>query len=149
MYVPAYPLPLLEIASYIRAHIPGVAVQVVSIPMDYGLPLGKEGKQQVYQELLKDLRTLQPKGIGISCTAISQAEEVIHLCNLIKAYDPDIFVFIGGYFPTIYYEEILLRTSAVDLIILGEGEESALKIVERLQRGENPIGADIPNLAWN
>ena len=149
MYVPAYPLPLLEIASYIKANIPGVPVQVVSIPMDYGLPLDKKGKQKVYQELMDDLRTLKPKGIGISCTAISQAEEVIHLCNLIKTHDPDIFIFLGGYFPTIYYEEILFRTSAVDLIVRGEGEESALKIAECLHRGENPISDDIPNLAWN
>jgi len=148
MYVPAYPLPILEISSFIKINRPDIAIKVVSISMDYGLPLVKEGKEQICREFLKDLSQLKPKGVGISCTAISQAEEVIDLCNLIKAFDPDIFIFLGGYFPTIYYEEIFSITSAVDLIVLGEGEESSLKIVELLHAGKNPITEDIPGIAW-
>jgi radical SAM superfamily enzyme YgiQ (UPF0313 family) len=62
--------------------------------------------------------------------------------------DPDIFIFLGGYFPTIYYEEIFSKTTAVDVIVLGEGEESALKIVEVLHAGKNPINENIQNMAW-
>lgn len=148
MYVPAYPLPIMEIASFVKCNIPEVNIKVISIPMDYGLPLSKNGKKQIYQEFIKDLSQLKPKGVGISCTAISQAEEVIDLCNRIKAVDPDIFIFLGGYFPTIYYEEIFSRTSNVDLIVIGEGEETALKIIESLSKGENPIRHNIPGLAW-
>jgi hypothetical protein len=148
MYVPAYPLPLMEIASFVKFNIPEVEIGIISMPMDYGLPLTKKGKKQIYQEFLKEISEIKPKGIGISCTAISQAEEVIQLCELIKGYDPNIFIFLGGYFPTIYYEEILSRTSAVDLIVAGEGEIPALKIVELLERGKNPINENIPNLAW-
>ena len=148
MYVPAYPLPILEIGSFVKSIIPEVKIKVISIPMEYGLPLGKKGKEQIYQELIRDLSQLKPKGVGISCTAISQAEEVIDLCNRIKAYDSDIFIFLGGYFPTIYYEEIFSRTSAVDLIVKGEGEETTLKIIELLTKGENPIKHHLPGLAW-
>ena len=148
MYVPAYPLPVMEIASYVKFNLPHVEIEVISIPMDYGLPLSKKGKEQIEQEFFKDLAKIKPKGIGISCTAISQAEEVINLCNLIRAFDPNIFIFLGGYFPTLYYEEIFSRTSAVDLIVLGEGEESALKIVELLEKDQNPINNNVPNLAW-
>ena len=148
MYVPAYPLPIMEIASFVKSNLPEVEIEVISIPMDYGLPLTQEGKEQIYSEFLNDISEIRPKGIGISCTAIAQAEEAIHLCELIKEYDPNIFIFLGGYFPTIYYEEILSKTSAVDLIVIGEGELPALKITELLERGENPINKDIPNLAW-
>jgi radical SAM superfamily enzyme YgiQ (UPF0313 family) len=148
MYVPAYPLPIMEIASFVKSNIPEVKIKVISIPMDYGLPLGKNGKEQVYQEFIRDLSQLKPRGVGVSCTAISQAEEVIDLCNRIKAYNPDIFIFLGGYFPTIYYEEIFSRTSAVDLIVRGEGEETALKIIESLGKGEDPIKHNLPGLAW-
>ena len=116
--------------------------------MDYGLPLSQEGKEAIYRSFLSDLDTFKPTGIGISCTAIAQAEGVMELCERIKAYDPGIFVFLGGYFPTIYHNEILARTSAVDLIVLGEGEESALKIVECLERGQDPRITAIPNLVW-
>ena len=126
MYVPAYPLPVMEVASYVKFNLPDSEIKVISIPMDYGLPLGKKGKEQIEKEF-------------ISCTAISQAEEVINLCNLIKVFDSDIFIFLGGYFPTLYYEEIFSRTSAVDLIVLGEGEVPALEIVTLLNKGQNPI----------
>ncbi|MGA9175854.1 MAG: radical SAM protein [Desulfobacterales bacterium] len=148
MYVPAYPLPVMEIASYVKFNLPDAEIKVISIPMDYGLPLSKKGKEQIDKEFLKDLSKIRPKGVGISCTAISQAEEVISLCNLIKNFDPNIFIFLGGYFSTLYYEEIFSRTSAVDLIVLGEGEVSALKIVTLLNEGKNPINNNIPNLAW-
>lgn len=148
MYVPAYPLPIMEIASFVKFNIPELEIGIISIPVDYGLPLTKEGKEQIYREFLQDLSKIKPKGVGISCTAISQAEEVIYLCELIKEFDPNIFIFLGGYFPTIYYEEILSRTSAVDLIVFGEGEIPALKIIELLERGESPINENVPNLAW-
>jgi len=148
MYVPAYPLPIMEIASFVKFNIPELEIRIISIPVDYGLPLTQEGKKQIYKEVLKDLSEIKPSGVGISCTAIAQAEEVIHLCELIKEFDPNIFIFLGGYFPTIYYEEILFRTSAVDLIVIGEGEVSALKIIELLERGKDPVNEDIPNLAW-
>jgi len=148
MYVPAFPLPILEIASFIKAQLPHVELQVISVPMDCGLPLNIDGKDRIYRQLLKEIEKLKPQGVGISCTAISQAQEAIHLSNLIKAMDEDIFIFMGGYFPTIYYEEILSSTSSVDVIIRGEGEVPALKIVELLDRGSNPIREDIPSLAW-
>ncbi|MFC1867410.1 B12-binding domain-containing radical SAM protein [Thermodesulfobacteriota bacterium] len=148
MYVPAYPLPIMEIASYAKSIIPEIEIEVISIPMDYGLPLTPEGREQIYEELIRDLFEIGPKGIGVSCTAIAQAEEAIHLCEIIKETDPDVFIFLGGYFPTIYYEEIFSRTSAIDLIVIGEGEMPALKIMERLERDEDPKDEKIPNLAW-
>ncbi|MEJ2726096.1 MAG: cobalamin-dependent protein, partial [Deltaproteobacteria bacterium] len=148
MYVPAYPLPLLEIASFAEAHLPGAEIQIVSVPVDYGLPLTGEGKSLIYEEFIKDLLKARPTGMGVSCTAIAQAEEAIHLCEMVKQRDPDLFIFLGGYFPTIYFEEILSRTSAIDLIVLGEGEIPALKIIERLEKSESPFDEGIPNLVW-
>jgi radical SAM superfamily enzyme YgiQ (UPF0313 family) len=148
MYVPAYPLPVMEIASFIKSNSPETELEVVSIPMDYGLPLSPEGRDHVYDELMRDLSEMKVKGIGISCTAIAQAEETIHLCERIKETNPDIFIFLGGYFPTLYYQEIFLRTSAVDLIVIGEGEVPALKIIKKLEKGEDPRDKNITNLAW-
>jgi len=148
VYVPAYPLPIMEIASFVKYNIPEIDIGIISIAVDYGLPLTQKGREQVYGELLRDISEIKPKGVGISCTAIAQAEETIYLCELIKELDPNIFIFLGGYFPTIYYEEIFSRTSAVDLIVVGEGELPALKIIELLEKGENPINKDIANLAF-
>ena len=148
MYVPAYPLPLIEIGAFAKTRLPEVDIRIISIPMDYGLPLSRAGRDAIYRELLEDISEMKPRGIGISCTAISQAEEAIHVCDLIKACDPHIFLFLGGYFPTLYYKEIFSRTEAVDLIVTGEGEVPALQIMELLENGEDPRQDHIPRLVW-
>ena len=130
MYVPGYPLSIMEVASFVKSNMPEAEIEIISLPGDYGLPLTQEGKEQIYREFLTEISEIKPKGVGISCTAIAQAEETMYLCERIKEYDPSIFIFLGGYVPTIYYEEILSRTSAVDLIVIGEGEIPALKIIE-------------------
>lgn len=148
MYVPAYPLPLLEIASYVSGIINATEIKIISMPMDYGLPLTPSGRENIHRQLLDDLTKLDPAGIGISCTAIAQAEEAIRLSESIKQVNPDVFIFIGGYFPTIYYEEIMARTSAIDAIVRGEGEIPALQIIEHLEKKKYPPLDEIPNLVW-
>lgn len=148
MYVPAYPLPLLEIASYVAGVNSEAEIKIISTAMDYGLPLTQSGKQSLHRQLLDDLSKLKPTGIGISCTAISQAEEVISLSEDIRRSMPDVFIFVGGYFPTIYYEEIFNRTAAIDAIVAGEGEMAALKLIEFIERKKPPPLDEIPNLVW-
>ena len=63
MYVPAYPLPVMEVASYVKFNLPDVEIKVISIPMDYGLPLNKNGKKQIEKEFLEDLSKIIPKGM--------------------------------------------------------------------------------------
>jgi B12 binding domain/Radical SAM superfamily len=148
MYVPAYPLPILELASFVKSKLPKAQLEVVSVPVDYGLPINKSGKEKLFKTFFQDLSEIKPKGVGISCTAISQAEETIELCEKIKAFDQNIFVFLGGYFPTIYYEALFSLTDALDAIVLGPGEWAALEIVEQLEKGEVPAKESIPNLVW-
>jgi radical SAM superfamily enzyme YgiQ (UPF0313 family) len=148
MYVPAYPLPIMEIGSYIKSVRPQMDIGVISMPVDYGLPLTKEGRSRIHEEFIRDILDLKPKGIGISCTAIAQAEETIALCERIKRHAPHVFTFLGGYFPTLYYEEIFSRSSAVDLIVIGEGEIPALHIADLLEEGKSPLQEYIPNVVW-
>jgi len=149
MYVPAYPLPLMEIASYVKHNRPETDVKIISIPVDYGLPLNKAGKEALYRRLLDDIADLKPEAVGISCTAIAQAGEVIYLCEKIKSLDPRIVIFVGGYFPTIYHEELLAGTAAIDAVVIGEGELPALRIIEHLERGAStPRWEKIPGVAW-
>lgn len=148
MYVPAYPLPLLEIASFAKQNHPGLEIEIISVPVDYGLPLNSTGKEEIYKKLLDDIFSRKPTGVGISCTAIAQAEEVIHLCERIKSVDPDVFVFIGGYFPTIYHEEIFSRTSAIDAVVRGEGEIPALQLIQALENNRRPGLSQIPGMVW-
>lgn len=146
MYVPAFPLPLMEIAGFVQANEPDQEIRIISLPADYGLPLSRQGKHQIYDELMSDLVQLNPKGVGISCTAISQARETVELCERIKATRPDIVTFLGGYFPTIYYEEIFSMTSSVDVIVTGEGEPACLELIRAIQKDADLEALEAPNL---
>jgi len=148
MYVPAYPLPIMEIASFVKKNLPKIDIEVISVPIDYGLPLSEDARNNLYSDISIELCKAKPRGVGISCTAISQAEEAITLCEHIKRKDPDIFTFMGGYFPTIYYEDILKRTSSLDLIVVGEGEAPSLEIISLLEKGKDPRKENIESLAW-
>lgn len=44
MYVPTYPLPLMEIAGYVKAARPKQEIRIMHMPFDYGLPLTPKGK---------------------------------------------------------------------------------------------------------
>ena len=138
----------MELASFVKDNLHEAEIGIIAMPVDHGIPVTRRGREQVYRKFLEDLATVKPRGVGISCTAIAQAEEAVHLSELIKAYDPDIFVFWRGYFPTLYYEEVFSKTSAVDLIVIGEGEAPALSIIKLLEKGKDPRNEDIPNLAW-
>jgi hypothetical protein len=48
MFVPAYPLPLMEIGSFVKANMPETEVKIISVPIDYGLPLTQESRDKVY-----------------------------------------------------------------------------------------------------
>lgn len=148
MFIPAYPLPLVEIASFIKSRKKDIEIEIRSLSMDYGIPLNSTGKARIYKKLADDIVRLNPQAVGISCTAIAQADETLALCESIRSWVPETFIFIGGYFPSIYYEEILKRSTHIDLVIIGEGEEPALKVIDCLEKKQNPKKMDIPGLAW-
>ena len=49
MYVPAYPLPIMEIASFVKFNRSESEIRIISLPVDYGLPLTHAGKEQIYK----------------------------------------------------------------------------------------------------
>jgi len=148
MFVPAYPLACLEIASFVQHRWPEVPVHVISMPLDYGVALDREGKADITNRLLTDLDRLKPMGVGISCSAIAQAEQAMDLAARIKAAMPQTAVFMGGYFPTLYFTEVLNRCPALDWVVCGEGEQVASDIVGCLISGKDPRTAGVANLAW-
>jgi len=45
----------MEIASFAKAQFPDTDIKVVSLAMDYGIPLTRDGRERVYQAFLKDI----------------------------------------------------------------------------------------------
>ena len=84
-------------------------------------------------------------GVGISCMFTHEWPMVVHLIDLIKARRPDLPVIVGGEHVTAM-PEFSLGTSRADVLVLGEGEETASELFAALAAG----GAidQIEGIAW-
>ena len=90
----------------------------------------------VYQRLLEEYR---PDMIGVSCrsTEWETAQAILRMA------DPGVPVVAGGPHPTIAPEEGL-ADERVDMLVRGEGEESIIDLINRMESGVNLT--DMPNL---
>ncbi|MEI2456382.1 magnesium-protoporphyrin IX monomethyl ester anaerobic oxidative cyclase [Lysobacter firmicutimachus] len=59
---------------------------------------------------------------------------------------PRLRIVYGGVFPTYHWRDVLSREPAVDCIVRGEGERTAVLLAQALARGEEPAG--VPGLAY-
>lgn len=75
--------------------------------------------------------------IGVSCMFSYQWITLRQLINSIRGRFPHIPIIIGGEHPTGMPEEVL-RTSQVDYVVQGEGEETAIALVENLAKRADP-----------
>lgn len=81
---------------------------------------------------------------GIS-VPIAVFGEAIKLAEKIKKINPPAVLVLGGPHPTACPKECL-KSEAVDYVVIGEGEQAMLKIMQMLE-GKFPLGK-IPNLAY-
>ena len=94
--------------------------------------------------LVKDYR---PHLVGLSCMSFQYAT-AIALAKLIKAVDASVRIVLGGYHPTLLYEEIGERPEGetIDFIVRGEGEATFRELVEALSSGSGM--EEIPGLSY-
>ncbi|MEG0921518.1 MAG: magnesium-protoporphyrin IX monomethyl ester anaerobic oxidative cyclase [Comamonas sp.] len=60
---------------------------------------------------------------------------VVQLCQLLKAALPHLTIVYGGLHPTYLWDEILRDCPEVDYIVKGEGEQTALSLIQTLAGG--------------
>ena len=58
------------------------------------------------------------------------------LCQEIRRHLPEVKIVLGGPHPSACYKEILESVPEVDFVVLGEGEESLLGLLEHLEGSE-------------
>lgn len=94
------------------------------------------------------LRAHAPKVVGFSLQFHHGIVDTLRLVEEARRALPDTAIFLGGFTATYFSGEILEKTSAIDAIILGDGEQPFLKLLERVVKQENRDFSGIPNLAW-
>ena len=89
--------------------------------------------QQYCEKALREaIRVLSPDVVAFGCLFSGNFHDVVLYSNLCKEEQPTMPVVIGGIHPTIYPLEILENCPSIDWIVLGEGEQSFLELVEAL-----------------
>jgi radical SAM superfamily enzyme YgiQ (UPF0313 family) len=115
---PKAPLGLLYIASYIRQH--GATVKIIDC----------HSNQYSMADILGAVREFKPLLVGLNSSTPNR-RIVFTLISKIKAIVPDCVVIVGGPHATCLPKDFFAH-SPIDGVVLGEGEITTLKILEKL-----------------
>ncbi|MFH1623581.1 MAG: radical SAM protein [Pseudomonadota bacterium] len=131
------PLGLAYIAAYLREN--GYSVTILDtvaegFNTEELLPEGclRYGLNEA--SIKERIRDIQPDVVGVSCLFSFLEESMYNVCRLAKEVDPEVHTVVGGAHPTALPEKILADRS-IDFVVLGEGEEVFLRLLEALQTG--------------
>lgn len=104
--------------------------------MEYGLSV---------ESLMERVRQCTPDIIAISCQFSVQYQPTRVLIQAAKQWNPEIITILGGTHSSAQPEDVLDQT-AVDYIVLSEGEETIVQLVDTLNKRKSLD--EIDGLAW-
>lgn len=91
---------------------------------------------------LEELLSVErPSIVGVSC-GIGNARQAFEVVWKVKTCFPWCFVVMGGPYPSIIGELLLVRHSDVDVAVIGEGEATIVELFERFQNGQGVSDVD-------
>lgn len=67
-----------------------------------------------------------------------QLREAVPWCRQVKALWPEVTIVWGGYFPTVH-PGACAADPAVDLVVMGQGEETLAELVQARAQGDDPL----------
>lgn len=88
-----------------------------------------------FEEILIDAIALfKPDIIGFGCVFSGNFPDILKFSKTTKSKFNDIPIVLGGIHPTIYPYEILDNCPSIDWIVIGEGEESIIQLVDTIKK---------------
>lgn len=87
-------------------------------------------------ELCKIIKSNNYNIIGIS-TYFFNFYNVMRIASNLKSENSDLFIFLGGYLPTLCCDMVLEKAKGVDCCVLGEGEYACLELVKAISNQED------------
>lgn len=117
----AQPLGLLYLVSVLRKEFPG----------QFKIDLIDQALERLNQEEMKKrIKENNPDLVGFSCLSVED-EELIQFSRMIKELNSCCLIILGGPHASIFYDHILER-SAVDIVVIGEGERTFPELIRCL-----------------
>jgi anaerobic magnesium-protoporphyrin IX monomethyl ester cyclase len=91
-----------------------------------------------YDDIRKRIEAERPDVVGTTAFT-AEIVDALKVLKLAKAVDPRITTIIGNVHPTYCYDEILTAPdNPVDYIVMGEGEETLVELMDCLSNGGDP-----------
>lgn len=94
-----------------------------------------------FEDIKKRINDFSPDAVCISFLFSSQTENVYNISRLIKEIDRRIITIVGGAHPSACPQEVLAQ-STIDFAIIGEGDETLVELLLRLDKGADIQGVE-------
>jgi anaerobic magnesium-protoporphyrin IX monomethyl ester cyclase len=123
-----------------REHLPPLGLLSVGGPLiDAGFQvtlIDAEIGPLPLHEIVRRVQQLEADVVMIGHSGSSSAHPtVVELSQLLKQSLPKSIIVYGGVHPTYHWEEILADCAEIDVIVRGEGEKTALDLMQALKSG--------------
>jgi len=92
-----------------------------------------DSRHPIWRDFENVLKLYKPNMVGISTSTI-KVKSAFRLLEIIKRVDERIVTVLGGHHAQVFAKEILENVKELDFVILGEGEQTILELVNALER---------------
>lgn len=91
-----------------------------------------------HAEIVRRVVLQQPQAVLFGHSGSTSAHPIVaDLTRRIRAELPDVMILYGGVFPTYHFHDVLAQEPQIDVIVRGEGEATALKLITALDTGSD------------
>ncbi len=98
-----------------------------------------------FDDIAERIRDYDPDVVAVSMIT-STTPDGIRVLELAKEINPRIITVAGGVHPSFMYDELFATTTALDYVVIGEGEQTVVQLLQALSNGG---GIDkVPGLAY-
>jgi magnesium-protoporphyrin IX monomethyl ester (oxidative) cyclase len=144
---PTLPVGLLYLAGFLRKHGLDCRIQEFGIfDVSEAIVSGEKVRFGISDDAIRRIIAEEhPKIVGITSMYSVYYRDVIEIANAIKRIDPHIHLIVGGNHPSACWEP-MLRNQNVDVVVIGEGEQTFLDLCRRILHHESI--ENVPGIAF-
>ena len=91
-------------------------------------------KFHTLEQIRETLRREQPDAVFVSCITATVVDGM-EVCRVAKEENPAVLTVLGNTHPSFMWDEILREHPEVDVIVRGEGEQTAVELMQAIKAG--------------
>lgn len=131
------PSSLVYLAAVLKQN--GEEVKILDLKIFSGSE-GSRNSEESYKfyekKLVNTVAGFKPELIGFGCLYSGQFRDVLRFTELIKKKFKNLPIMLGGIHASIYPREILDNCPSIDWVVIGEGENTIVELVNTVKAGE-------------